>query len=142
MQVRREVAHRRGDARVERATVRQVPAEAHAGRADPAGALAQPGEEVDAQPRVVVVGRELLFDLPGVAGVGAGAVVGERRRACELVVGRRRGDNVAVRGELPAQPRDGAGDLVDLGEEDNPGEAGARVAGDGGVEEEDAFVVG
>lgn len=116
-----------------------MPAEAHACCADPAGALAQPGEQVDAEPRVLVICRELLLDLPRIAGVGAGAVVGEWRRASELVVGRRGGDNVAVRGELPAETRDRAGDLIDFGEENDAWEAGAWVAWDGGVEEEDSF---
>lgn len=49
-----------------------------------------------------------LFDLPGVALVGAGDVVGQGLGAGEVVVGRRRGDDVALAGDLAGEAGDGA----------------------------------
>lgn len=54
------------------------------------------GEQVDAQRGVLVVSRQLLLDLPGIACVGAGTVVGQRFRAGELVVAAGCGDDVTV----------------------------------------------
>lgn len=51
-----------------------------------------------------------------------------------------RRDNIPPTRDLARQPRDGASDLVDFGEEDDSWEAGAGVGGDGGVVEEYAFV--
>lgn len=56
------------------------------------------------------------------------------------MVGRRRGDEVAVRGDLTREAGHGAGDLVDFAEEDDAGEAGARVAGDARREDEDSWL--
>lgn len=66
-----------------------------------------------------------LLHLPLIALVGAGHVVGQRLRAREVVVGAGRGDDVALAGDLPGEAGDGAGDLVDLAEEDHAGEASA-----------------
>lgn len=49
-------------------------------------------------------------DLPLVALVCAGAIVGEGLGAGELVVGGRRGDDVALAGYLAGEAGDGAGD--------------------------------
>lgn len=48
------------------------------------------------------------------------------------------GDDEALSGEGACETEDGAGDLVDFGEEDDGGEGGVGVVGDGGVDEEDA----
>lgn len=116
----------------------EVAAEAHARGADAARAGGQAEEVVDGRAGVAVVGRERLGGLVRVAPVGAGDVVGQGLRAREVVVRARRGDDVAVAGELAGEAGDGARDLVDLAEEDDAREARARVLRDGRVEEEDA----
>ena len=80
-----------------------------------------------------------LLDFVVVACVGSGPVVGEGFRAGEFVVAGGGGDDVAVAGDLAGESGDGAGYLVDFGEEDDGGEAGVRVIGDCGVEEEDTW---
>lgn len=60
MDVRGEIAHGRRDALVERAAERQVPAEAHARRADAAVARGQVQERGDGESGVFVVGGEGL----------------------------------------------------------------------------------
>lgn len=50
-----------------------------------------------------------FFDLVPVPQVCAGGVVGEGFGACELVVGRGRGDDVALAGDLAGEAGDGAG---------------------------------
>jgi hypothetical protein len=72
--------------------------ETHPRRAYPACARGQGEEVVDGEVCVFVVGGQLFGDLVLVAGVGAGAVVGERFRARELVVAGWRGDDVAAAG--------------------------------------------
>lgn len=47
--------------------------------------------------------------------------------------------NIPAPRDLARQPRDGAGDLVDFGEEDDSWEFGGGVVRDGGVVEEDAL---
>jgi hypothetical protein len=106
-----EIAHGGSDAFVEGAAESEVAAETHSRGADAAVAGLHAREEVDAQRGVFVVGRELLLDLPCVACVGAGAIVGECFRAGELVVAAGCGDDVAVGGDLAGETLDGAGDL-------------------------------
>jgi len=50
-----------------------------------------------------------LFDLPLVACVCAGSIVGEGFRACEFMVGRGGCDDVALGGDLTGEAGDGAG---------------------------------
>jgi len=61
------------------------------------------GEQIDAQSGVFVVCRELLLDLPGVAGISARAIVGECFGASELVVRAWSRDDVAVRSDLTSE---------------------------------------
>jgi hypothetical protein len=58
-----EVADCCCDAGVQRAAVREVAAEAHAGCADSAGAGFEVFEEVDGEGGVFIVGGELFFNL-------------------------------------------------------------------------------
>lgn len=60
MHVRGEIAHGGRDARVQGAAERQVPAEAHARRADAAGARRQVQQRAHGQAGVFVVGGEVL----------------------------------------------------------------------------------
>lgn len=59
-----------------------------------------------------------------------------------LVIGTRRGDEVAPGRDLARQARHGTGDLVDFGEEDEAREFGGRVVRDCGAGEEDAWKKG
>lgn len=45
-------------------------------------------------------------------------------------------DDVALAGDLAGETGDGAGDLVDLAEDDHAGKASMGILGDGGVEKE------
>lgn len=53
--------------------------------------------------------RAYLFNLPGVALVGAGDIVGQGLWAGEVMVGRGRGDDVALSCDLAGEAGDGAG---------------------------------
>lgn len=64
-----------------------------------------------------------LFDLPGIALVGAGNIVCQRLRAGEVMVGAWGGDNIALPGDLTGEAGDWAGDLIDLAEEEDTGKA-------------------
>lgn len=69
-------------------------------------------------------GRETrLLDFPLVALVGAGHVVGQGLGAGKVMVAAGGGDDVALAGDLAGEAGDGAGDLVDLAEEGDTGEA-------------------
>ena len=72
-------------------------------------------------PVAVFLGVSLayLLDLERVALIRAGDVVGERLRAGEVVVGGGGCHDVAVARELAGEASHGAGNLVDLGEEDD-----------------------
>lgn len=72
MDVRREVAHCGGDARIQRTSVGEVPTETHAGCADAAGAGGEGEEEGDGEGGVFVVGGEGFGYLGGVKGVEGG----------------------------------------------------------------------
>lgn len=74
-----------------------------------------------------------LLHLPLVPLVGAGHVVGQGVRAGEVVVAARGGNNVALAGNLAGEAGYGAGDLVNLAEEEDTGEAA------GSVSEEDLY---
>lgn len=76
MDIRRKIAHGGRDAIIERAAVRQVPAQTHARGADAAGVRGQRQQGVDGQRRVFVVRAHLLGYFPVVAFVRPGAVVG------------------------------------------------------------------
>jgi hypothetical protein len=69
------------------------------------------GKKVDTQSGVLVVCRQLLFDLPGVACIGARAIVGECLGPGELVVAAGCCDDVAVRCDLAGEALDWSGDL-------------------------------
>lgn len=56
MDVCREIAHRSFDPLIERSAECQMPAQTHARRADPAIAVGQTREDVDAQRSVLIVG--------------------------------------------------------------------------------------
>lgn len=64
-----------------------------------------------------------LLDFPLVALVGAGHVIGQGLRAGKVMVAAGGGDDVALAGDLAGEAGDGAGDLVDLAEEGDAGEA-------------------
>lgn len=63
------------------------------------------------------------MDFPLVALVGAGHVVGQGLGAGKVMVAAGGGDDVALAGDLAGEAGDGAGDLVDLAEEGDTGEA-------------------
>lgn len=107
-----EVGDCGGDARVKRAAVGEVAAEAHARGAEAAGAGGEGEEGVDRQSGVFVVGGDGFLDLVRVARIRAGDVVGERVVRGEFVVGRGRGDDVALRSDLAGEAGDRAGDCV------------------------------
>lgn len=68
-------------------------------------------------------GGACLFDLPGIALIGARNIISQCLRAGEIVVRAWGGDNVALAGDLAGKAGDWAGDLVDLAEEEDAGEA-------------------
>jgi len=108
MDIRRKVAHSRAHTLIERAAKRQMAAETHASGTDGAVARRQRQQVVDGERGVLVVGGQGLRDLPRVAAVGVGRVVGQRRRPRELVVRRRRRRDEAVPADLPREAGDGA----------------------------------
>jgi hypothetical protein len=116
-----------------------MPAQTHACGANPAVAIRQADERVDAECGILVISRKFLLDLPGIAFVCARAVVRECFGTSELVVAAWCGDDVAMAGDLAGETLDWAGHLVDLAEDDDAREFGFRVVGDG-RREEDAYL--
>lgn len=94
---------------VEGAAESEMAAQAHARRADAPVARRQRQQRIHAQPRVLVVRRNLLRDLQLVALVRAGPVVRQRLRARELVVRRHRRRDVALARDLAREAGDRAG---------------------------------
>ena len=80
-----------------------------------------------------------LLDLVVVACIGTRSIVCEWFRSGEFVVAGGSGDDVPVAGDLPCESGDGARDLIDLGEDDDSGEASLRVIGYGGMVKEDTW---
>ena len=80
-----------------------------------------------------------FFDLVVVTCIGAWSIVCECFRSGEFVVAGGGGDYVPVAGDLPCESGDGARDLIDLGEDDDSGEASLRVIGYGGMVKEDTW---
>ena len=76
-------------------------------------------------------GGACLFDLPGIALIGARNIISQCLRAGEIVVRAWGGDNVALAGDLAGEAGDWAGDLVDLAEEEDAGEAAVWVLAPG-----------
>lgn len=133
MYIRGEITYRGADAAVERATIREMPAETHSRGADTAIAGGKGEESGNGERGVLVVGRDFLYirvrrlaflfvivagraaryllDFVFVSGVCAGGIVGEGFRPGEFMVGGRRGDNVALTSYLPGKPLDGPSDL-------------------------------
>lgn len=109
MDVSREVADGGADAGVQRAPVRQVATQTHAGGADAAVAGRQRQQRVDGEAGILIVGGHLLGDLQLVALVGAGPVVGERLGADEFVVGGDCRDDEALAANLAGEAGDGTG---------------------------------
>ena len=73
--------------------------------------------------------KTYLLHLPLIPLVGAGYIVGQSFWAGEVVVAAGRGDDVALAGDLAGEAGDGAGDLVDLAEEENTWETAMMVLG-------------
>lgn len=69
--------------------------------------------------------RPNLVHFPLIPLVGAGHVVSQRLGAGKVMVAARCGDDIALAGDLAGEAGDGTGDLVDLAEEDDTGEAAA-----------------
>ena len=129
MDIRSEIRHRSANPRIQRTSNRQVAAETHTRRAQPSRARLQGKKGIDGRRAVGVVGGEGFLGFEGVAKVGAGDVVGEGGGGDEVVVRGGRGDDVAGGGDGAREAGDGAGDLVDFGEEGDAGE----FAGGGGL---------
>lgn len=124
--VGREIADCGADAWIQGAAIGEVAAQTHACSSHAAIAGGKGEKEVDGEGGVFVVGREFLLNLPGIAGVSAGDVVGEGFWACELVVGGGSGDYEALARDLTGKTRDGASDWGLLGGCCDVGEKRAR----------------
>src|SRR3984885_12167686 len=125
-------ADRAGDVGLHRGAEGEVAAQADAEGAEFAGAVRARGEVVERGAGVGVIAGKLFGVFELVAAVRAGLVVGEDSPGrLELVVDLGDGDDVAVTGEHGRHAADGAGDLEDLGPEDDAGIlAGRNRAGD------------
>ena len=138
--ISREIAHAGKYTLVKCCAEGKMTPKAHSGGTDSAVASFQTNKKVDTQCSIFIVGRDLLLNLPRVALVGSGAIVGQRLRPSEFVVGRRSSNDVAVGGDLSGEASDWAGHLVDLAEDDDSGKLGLGVVWDGRVEDEDAYL--
>lgn len=162
----REVADRRADPLIQRASIGQMSSETHPRCADATSAGSEGEEERHGSLGVGVVGREFLthmshvsvihsegtlllrdfidglmylLDFVVIACIGTRSIVCEWFRSGELVVAGGSGDDVAVAGDLPCESSDWACDLIDLGEDNDGGEASLRVIGYCGMVKEDTW---
>lgn len=74
-------------------------------------------------------GTTHLLHFPLIALVGSGHIVRQRLRAGEVMVAAGGGDNVALACDLAGESGHGAGDLVNLAEKEDAGEAAGREKG-------------
>ena len=71
-------------------------------------------QTVNTQRSILIIRLELLLDLPSIACVCAGTIVGKCFRASKLVVGAWGRDDVAVRGDLASEALNWSGHCVEL----------------------------
>ena len=96
MDIRGEVANRSLHSLVKRSAVSEVTTKTHACGTDGTSTRGHGEQVVDCQGGVFVVGLELLLDLPSIALIRAGDIVGKCFGAGELVVAAWCGANIAV----------------------------------------------
>ena len=111
-----------GDFRIHGSAKGQMPADADAHHAQPAGAVIEGFQVSHRGARVGIVGGNLLGSFVGVATVGAGLIVGQHRsRRLQLMINLRGRDYISVSGEHGCGPPDGRRDLEDFRIKNNAG---------------------
>src|SRR4051794_16454721 len=98
-----------------------MPADADADAAELTRAIVARLEMIEYRPRISIVARQLLLDLQRIPPIRAGLVIRiDRARLFKLMINLRHGDNKPMSREQPCGATDRAGDLEDLGIEQQP----------------------